>query len=82
MEHKGSTDKTTIGICGLKPEFWEKELKGNNPNSIYSGYLVLSYLINTKGDLYKALKHFKGAKKNLKNVDKVIELVEYLKNEN
>ena len=72
--HKGKHDKTTTGICGIKPNFWENILQGNNPNSLYSGYLVLNHLLEKHGDIHTAISKYKGAKRNLKTTEKVIEI--------
>ena len=72
--HKGKHDKTTTGICGIKPNFWENILQGNNPNSLYSGYLVLNHLLEKHGDIHTAISKYKGAKKNFKTTKKAIEI--------
>ena len=48
--HKGSTDSTTVGICGIKPNFWNTVLEENDAiaNSLYGGYIVLKYLEEKK----------------------------------
>ena len=80
VKHKGALDKTTIGICGLKSKYWIDEIEEinyQNINSLYAGSLVLEYLLNKyNGDLFLALKHYKGASKNLETVKKVIEIYE------
>ena len=72
--HKGSTDSTTVGICGIKPNFWNTVLEENDAiaNSLYGGYIVLKYLEEKKGSFRGALKSYKGAKRNNKPVEKVI----------
>lgn len=83
VKHKGKFDKSTKGICGIKSVYWIdeiKELNKHNINSLYAGSLVLEHLLNKyNGDLEKALIHFKGAKKNLTGVYKVINLYEELR---
>ena len=83
VKHKGKFDKSTTGICGLKTKYWIdeiEEINHQNINSLYAGSLVLEYLLNKyNGDLEKALKHYKGANKNLAPVKRVIELYEGIK---
>lgn len=83
VKHKGKFDKTTTGICGLKTKYWIdeiEEINHQNINSLYAGSLVLEYLLNKyNGDLFLALKHYKGASKNLEPVKKVIEIYEEIK---
>ena len=74
VKHKGKFDKTTTGICGIKPNFWESVLQGNNPNSLYSGYLVLNHLLEKHGDIHTAISKYKGAKRNFKTTEKAIEI--------
>ena len=74
VKHKGKHDKTTTGICGIKPNFWKSVLQGNNPNSLYSGYLVLNHLLEKHGDIHTAISKYKGAKKNFKTTEKTIEI--------
>lgn len=74
VKHKGKYDKSTTGICGIKPDFWKSVLKGNNPNSLYSGYLVLNHLLEKHGDIFTAIAKYKGAKRNLKTTEKAIEI--------
>lgn len=68
-------DKNTIGKCGIK-DYWIDiidEITEDNINSLYAGYMVLNYLIKKNdGDLVEALKDYKGANKNMKPVNKVI----------
>lgn len=83
VKHKGKFDKSTKGICGIKSVYWIdeiKELNHTNINSLYAGSLVIEHLLNKyDGDLEKALIHFKGAKKNLTGVYKVINLYKELR---
>ncbi|MGJ0332505.1 hypothetical protein NG752_00590 [Aliarcobacter cryaerophilus] len=74
--HKGKFDKTTKGLCGIKTEWIHQipELNENNINSLYGGYLVLSYLVNETGSLEKALMRYKGSIKNTLPVEHTIEL--------
>ena len=74
VKHKGKYDKTTTGICGIKPNFWDNVLQGNNPNSLYSGYLVLNHLLEKHGDIHTAIAKYKGAKRNLKTTEKAIKI--------
>lgn len=83
VKHKGAFDNTTTGICGLKTKYWIdeiEEINHQNINSLYAGSLVLEYLLNKyNGDLFLALKHYKGADKNLEPVNRVIEIYEGIK---
>ena len=83
VKHKGKWDKSTIGICGLKTKYWIdeiEEINHQNINSLYAGSLVLEYLLKKYNDnLFLALKHYKGADKNLESVKRVIELYEGIK---
>ena len=79
--HKGKFDKTTKGLCGIKTEWIDiiPELNEDNINSLYGGYLVLSYLIEKEGDLENALKKYKGSIKNYKPVQHTLELKKLIK---
>ena len=83
VKHKGAFDKTTSGICGLKTKYWIdeiEEINQHNINSLYAGSLVLEYLLNKyDNDLFLALKHYKGADKNLKPVERVINIYKEIK---
>ena len=83
MKHYGKFDKTTIGICGLKSSFWideVDEINHNNINSLYAGSKVLEHLlIKYNNDLFLALKHYKGANKNLESVNRVIKIYDEIK---
>lgn len=74
--HKGKFDKTTTPICGVKKEWIDviPELNEDNINSLYGGYLVLSYLIDEEGSLEKALRRYKGVIINDKPVKHTLEL--------
>ena len=80
--HKGKFDTTTVGICGIKKDIWIAqipELNEDNINSLYGGYLVLSYLINETGSLESALRVYKGSIKNYKPVQHTLELKRLIK---
>lgn len=63
--HTGKHDSTTIGICGLKYNYWGNIIGDIDINSLEAGSIVLSYLLDKyDGNLRLALKHFKGVKKN------------------
>lgn len=83
VKHYGRFDISTSGICGLKSKYWIDEIEEithENINSLYAGSKVLEYLlIKYDNDLFKALKHFKGANKNLKPVHKVIRIYKNIK---
>ena len=78
--HKRSP--SSFGICGIK-EIWGNiipEINKNNINSLYAGSLVLEYLLNKyDNNLFLALKHYKGADKNLKSVERVINIYKEIK---
>ncbi len=69
-------------ICGLK-DHWISlipELNESNINTLYAGSLVITYLLNKhNNDLFKAIKEFKGADKNLKTTYKTIKLYNKIK---
>ena len=77
--HKGSFDRLTTGLCGIK-SYWIDiipNLTKDNINSLKGGELVLEYLLNKyDGDLFNALKDYKGAKNNLEPVHRVIRIYE------
>ena len=77
-KHKGKFDKTTVGISGIKSNFWIKaipELNEDNINSLYGGYLVLNHLLDKyNGNEFKALAEFKGSITNFKPVYKTLEI--------
>ena len=69
--HKGRTDKSTIGICGVKREWIDMipQLTKENINTLYGGSLVLSYLLDNSSDKFEAIKKYKGS---ILNVEPVI----------
>ena len=77
-KHKGKFDKTTVGISGIKSNFWIKtipELNEDNINSLYGGYLVLNHLLaKHNGNEFKALADFKGSVTNFIPVYKTLEI--------
>ena len=82
VKHTGSHDKTTIGICGIKTVWIDiiPELNQENINTLYAGSLVITYLLNKhNNDLFKAIKEFKGANKNLTTTHKTIRLYNKIK---
>lgn len=83
VKHKGKLDKSTTGICGLKTKYWIDEIdeiNHQNINSLYAGSLVIEYLLNKyDNDLFLALKHYKGADRNLEPVNRVIEIYKGIK---
>jgi len=80
--HKGSLDRLTIGLCGIK-SYWIDiipDLTEDNINSLKGGDLVMDYLLNKyDGDLFKALKYYKGSVNNLEPVHRVIKIYEDIK---
>ena len=80
--HKGKFDKETIGICGVK-YYWIDiipDLNYDNINSLKGGELVLDYLLEKyDGDLFEALKEYKGSIKNLEPVYKTLEIYKEIK---
>ena len=81
VKHKSKFDKTTTGICGIKTVWIDiiPDLNKDNINSLYGGYLVLSYLIDETGSLEKALRVYKGMKVNYKPVEHTIEIKRLIK---
>ena len=69
------------GYVGVKSEWIEiiDELNKDNINSLYGGYLVLSYLINETGSLESALKRYKGSIENMQPVYHTLELKRLIK---
>ena len=69
------------GYVGVKSEWIDiiPELNEDNINSLYGGYLVLSYLINETGSLESALRAYKGVKTNYKPVKHTLELKKLIK---
>lgn len=79
VTHSGKYDKTTVGICGIKYDIWKSVIKDNDPNSLYSGYLVLSYLLNKNNNsIIKTINRYKGVKTNLEPTKLVIYYYSYL----
>ena len=76
--HKGKFNKTTVGINGIKSNFWIKaipELNEDNINSLYGGYLVLNHLLaKHNGNEFKALAEYKGSRINFLPVYKTLEI--------
>ena len=63
-------DKTTKGICGIKPELWKDIITDSYPNSLQAGAKIIKHLLERyDGDFTKTLKHYKGAKRNFKSVN-------------
>ena len=83
VKHKGKFDNSTTGICAIKSNYWIdeiEEINQHNINSLYAGSKVLEYLLNKyDNNLFLALKHYKGADKNLEPVKKVIKIYEDIK---
>ena len=78
---KANSIKQQRGYVGVKSEWIDiiDELNKDNINSLYGGYLVLSYLINETGSLEKALRVYKGVKVNYKPVEHTLELKKLIK---
>ena len=72
--HSGRFDRTTTGICGIKPDIWGSVIGDYNPNTLYSGYLVLNHLLEKHNDFFKAVARYKGAKTNFKSTQKAVNL--------
>lgn len=51
-----------------------EELNEDNINSLYAGYLVLNYLKGKEGSFEKALIKYKGSIKNMKPVNRTLEI--------
>ena len=81
VKHKSKFDKTTTGICGIKTVWIDiiPDLNKDNINSLYGGYLVLSYLIDETGILEKDLALYKGTIKNYEPVEHTIEIKRLIK---
>ena len=72
----------TFGIGGIKTLFWTEILGDTNPNSLQAIDKVISYLISkNNGNVYKAIKDYKGASTNMKSTNKCFKLYKKLKNE-
>ena len=73
--------KLQRGYVGVKSEWIDiiDELNKDNINSLYGGYLVLSYLIGETGSLENALAKYKGSIKNYKPVQHTLELKRLIK---
>ncbi len=82
-KHTGWYNKGITGhMCGLKNHWVDiiPELNESNLNTLYAGSLVITYLLNKhNNDLFKAIKEFKGADKNLKTTYKTIKLYNKIK---
>ena len=82
-KHTGWYNARITGhICGLKNHWVDiiPELNQDNINTLYAGSLVISYLLDKhNNDLFKAIKEFKGADKNLKTTYKTIKLYNKIK---
>ena len=81
--YKPHKDKSIIGlVCGIK-DYWIDiipELNQDNINTLYGGELVINYLLEkNKGNLYKALKEFKGSEKNIYPVKESIKIYKELR---
>jgi hypothetical protein len=67
-ERKHKDKKITGLVCGVK-SYWIDiipELNNNNINTLKGGEMVLNYLLEKNdGDLFEALKDFKGSDKNI-----------------
>ena len=76
MEHN---EILTVGIGGIRPIFYYEDLKDINPNSLLAIEIVYIKLLNQYGNEFKALKHYKRAKKNLSSVYRTIEVKNKIK---
>lgn len=69
-------------MCGIK-SLWIKEipeLNKHNINTLKGGEIVLNYLLDkNNGNLFKALKEFKGSENNLKPVKETIKIYKEIK---
>ena len=73
-------DLFTTGIGGIKSLFWKDILGETNPNSLEAIDKVISYLIDkNNGNVYKAIKDYKGADKNMVSTNKCWNLYKQLK---
>ena len=72
-------DGFTIGIGGIKSIFWADLLSNVNPNSLEAIDIIISHLIDKNdGNIYQAIKDYKGADKNMKTTDKCWNLYKQL----
>ena len=82
-KHTGWYNEGITGhMCGLKDHWVDiiPELNQDNINTLYAGSLVISYLLDKhNNDLFKAIKEFKGANKNLTTTYKTIRLYNKIK---
>ena len=73
-------DCQTFGIGGIKNLFWSDLLGDVNPNSFEAIDIIISYLIDkNNGNIYEAIKDYKGADKNLSTTNKCYSLYKQLK---
>lgn len=82
ITHKGKFDKETVGICGIKSYHIGiiPDLTESNINTLKGGEIVLNYFFNKNdGDLFEALKEYKGSNKNLEPVYKTLEIYKEIK---
>lgn len=75
-------DKSTCGIGGIKPLFWGEVLGDTNPNSLQAIDKIISHLIDKNGgNVYQAIRDYKGGSSNLATTKKCFELYKRLENE-
>ena len=73
-------DCQTFGIGGIKNLFWSDLLGDVNPNSLEAIDIIISHLIEkNNGNIYEAIKDYKGADKNLVTTNKCWKLYKQLK---
>jgi hypothetical protein len=81
--NRSHKDKNIIGkVCGIKKLWIEEipELNKNNINTLKGGEIVINYLINkNNGNLFEAIKDFKGSKTNIYPVKETIKIYRELK---
>ena len=82
-KHTGWYNEGITGhMCGLKDHWVDiiPELNQENINTLYAGSLVISdLLVKHNNDVFKAIKEFKGANKNLTTTYKTIKLYNKIK---
>ena len=82
-KHTGWYNEGITGhMCGLKNHWVDiiPELNESNINTLYAGSLVISYLLDKhNNDVFKAIREFKGANKNLTTTYKTIKLYNKIK---
>lgn len=73
-------DSLTCGIGGIKPIFWADVLGDTKVNSLKAIELVIRHLVEKNGgNIYEAIKEYKGGSKNLKSTNKCFAVYKEMK---